>query len=88
MPGIVRVSLPACLFHVHSLRPILRWTLPPSANKADEMLSCLFACRWKVLVGETPTLASCGVSVVRYGSGTMVRNALTRASPTREHDRC
>jgi hypothetical protein len=51
------------------------------------MYSCMFACHWKVLVGKTPTLASCGVSAVRYGSRTMVRNALTRASPTREHDR-
>jgi hypothetical protein len=38
------------------------------------------------IVGETPTLASCGVSAVQYGSRTMVRNALT-TSPTREHDR-
>jgi hypothetical protein len=48
---------------------------------------CLFAYHWKVLVGETPTLASCGVSAARYGSRAMVRNALTRASPTHEHDR-
>jgi hypothetical protein len=51
------------------------------------MHSFLFACYWKVLVDETPTLASCGVSAVRYGSRTMLRNALTRAPPTREHDR-
>jgi hypothetical protein len=44
------------------------------------MHSCLFACHWKVLVGETPTLASSGVSVLGYGSRTMVRIALTRAS--------
>jgi hypothetical protein len=61
-------------------RANLYWQVP-------EMHSCLFACYWKVLVGETPTLASCGVSTVRYGSRTMMRNALTRASPTREHDR-
>jgi hypothetical protein len=47
----------------------------------------LFAYYWNVLVGESPTMASCGVSAVRDGSRTMVRNALTRASPTREHDR-
>jgi hypothetical protein len=61
-------------------RPYLSRSLPG-------MHSCLFAYHWKVEVGETPTLASCGVSAVRYGSRTMVRNALTRASPTREHDR-
>jgi hypothetical protein len=61
-------------------RADLSWSVPG-------MHSYLFACHWKVLVGETPTLASCGVSAVRYGSRTMVRNTLTRASPTREHDR-
>jgi hypothetical protein len=40
----------------------------------------LFACYWKALVGETPTLASRGVSAVRYDYRTMVRNTLTRAS--------
>jgi hypothetical protein len=45
------------------------------------MHSCLFACHWKVLVDETPTLTSCGVSAVRYGSRTMIRNAQW------EHDR-
>jgi hypothetical protein len=51
------------------------------------MHSCLFACHWKAVNGETPTLASFGVSAIRYGYRTMIRNALTRASPTREHDR-
>jgi hypothetical protein len=61
-------------------RADLTWSVPG-------MHSCLFACHWKVLVGETPALASCGVSVVRYGSRAMVRNGFTRASPIREHYR-
>jgi hypothetical protein len=61
-------------------RADLSWSVPG-------MHSCLFTRHWKVLVGETPTLASCGVSAVRHGSRTIVRNALTRAPPTREHDR-
>jgi hypothetical protein len=51
-------------------RTDLSWSVPG-------MHSCLFACHWKVLVGKTPTLASCGVSALGYGSRTMVRNALT-----------
>jgi hypothetical protein len=39
------------------------------------MLVCMS--HWKVLVCETLTLASCGVSAVRYGSRTMVCNALS-----------
>jgi hypothetical protein len=61
-------------------RANLSWSVPG-------MHSCFFACHRKVLVGETPTRASCGVSAARYGSLTVVRNALTRASPSREHDR-
>jgi hypothetical protein len=61
-------------------RADLSWSL-------SGMHSFLFACYWKVFVGETPTLALCRVRAVRDGSRTTVRNALTRASPTREHDR-
>jgi hypothetical protein len=33
------------------------------------MHSCLFACHWKVLVGETPTLALSGVlGLAEYGT--------------------
>jgi hypothetical protein len=43
-------------------RAYLSWTVPG-------MHSCLFACHWKVLVGETPTLASCGVlGLALYGT--------------------
>jgi hypothetical protein len=59
----------------------LSWSMPG-------MHSCFFACYRQVLVGETPSLAWFGVSAIRHGSRTMVRNALTRASPTQEHDRC
>jgi hypothetical protein len=42
-------------------RADLSWSLPG-------MYSCrLFACHWKVLVSETPTHVSCGVSSLRYG---------------------
>jgi hypothetical protein len=62
-------------------RAYLSWSIP-------EMHSfLLFLYYSKVLVCETLTLASCGVTGVRYASLTVVRNALTRASPTREHDR-
>jgi hypothetical protein len=58
----------------------LSWSLPG-------MHSFWFACHWKVSVGGTPTLVSCGVSAIWYNSRTMVRCALTRASSTWEHDR-